>query len=86
MVRSFSARRLTGACVRSFSQGAQDWSTALYKALEHAQRTLQTKIEELHVQRSRLGAHDDLIEVTKKNVQEESNQLQTELKAKIGEV
>lgn len=65
---------------------AQDWSTALYKALEHAQRTLQTKIEELHVQRSRLGAHDDLIEVTKKNVTEESNQLQTELKAKIGEV
>lgn len=63
-----------------------DWSSALYKALEHAQRTLQTKIEELHVQRSRLGAHDDLIEVTKKNVAEESNQLQTELKAKIGEV
>ena len=61
-----------------FLQGAQDWSTALYKALEHAQRTLQTKIEELHVQRSRLGAHDDLIEVTKKNVQEESNQLQTD--------
>ena len=65
---------------------ASDWSSALYKALEHAQRTLQTKIEELHVQRSRLGAHDDLIEVTKKNVTEESNQLQTELKAKIGEV
>lgn len=67
------------------AQGS-DWSSALYKALEHAQRTLQTKIEELHVQRSRLGAHDDLIEVTKKNVAEESNQLQTELKAKIGEV
>ena len=63
-----------------------DWSSALYKALEHAQRTLQTKIEGLHVQRSRLGAHDDLIEVTKKNVTEESQQLQTELKAKIGEV
>ena len=38
------------------------------------------------MQRSRLGAHDDLIEVTKKNVTEESQQLQTELKAKIGEV
>ena len=63
-----------------------DWSSTLYKALEHAQRTLQTKIEGLHVQRSRLGAHDDLIEVTKKNVTEESQQLQTELKAKIGEV
>ena len=47
---------------------------------------MQTKIEELHVQRSRLGAHDDLIEATKKNVREESNQLQTELKGKIGEV
>ena len=57
-----------------------DWSSALYKALEHAQRTLQTKIEGLHVQRSRLGAHDDLIEVTKKNVTEESQQLQTQLK------
>ena len=63
-----------------------DWSSALYKALEHAQRTLQTKIEELHVQRSRLGTHDELIEATKKNVVEEINQLQTELKAKIGEV
>lgn len=38
------------------------------------------------MQRSRLGAHDELIETTKKNVAEESNQLQTELKAKIGEV
>jgi hypothetical protein len=47
---------------------------------------LQTKIEELHVQRSRLGAHDDLIEATKKNVSDESTQLQTELKSKIGEV
>lgn len=64
----------------------EDWSSALYKALEHAQHTLQTKIEELHVQRSRLGAHDDLIEATKKNVREESNQLQTELKGKIGEL
>ena len=63
-----------------------DWSSALYKALEHAQRTLQTNLEGLHVQRSRLGAHDDLSEVTKKNVTEESQQLQTELKAKIGEV
>ena len=54
--------------------------------MEHAQHTLQTKIEELHVQRSRLGAHDDLIEATKKNVSDESTQLQTELKSKIGEV
>jgi hypothetical protein len=65
---------------------AEDWSTALYKALEHAQRTLQTKIEELHVQRSRLGAHDELIEVTQQNVMQEGAQLQAELKAKIGEL
>ena len=79
------ARRADTGGILLHAQGS-DWSSALYKALEHAQRTLQTKIEELHVQRSRLGAHDDLIEVTKKNVTEESNQLQTELKAKIGEV
>ena len=54
--------------------------------MEHAQRTLQTKIEELHVQRSRLGAHDELIEVTQQNVMQEGAQLQAELKAKIGEV
>merc|ERR1740130_1371772 len=65
---------------------AEDWSTALYKALEHAQRTLQTKIEELHVQRSRLGAHDELIEVTQQNVMQEGAHLQAELKAKIGEL
>ena len=52
--------RATHAAPRS-----QDWSSALYKALEHAQHTLQSKIEELHVQRSRLGAHDELIETTK---------------------
>ena len=38
------------------------------------------------MQRSRLGAHDDLIEATKKNVGDESGTLQTELKGKIGEV
>eukprot|EP01048_Picozoa_sp_COSAG05_P028857 COSAG05_NODE_9181_length_642_cov_0.801105_1_plen_101_part_00 len=59
--RTNSAEAVAPRCTILISDLPQDWSSALYKALEHAQHTLQTKIEELHVQRSRLGAHDETV-------------------------